>query len=540
MFVRGWLSHLDLMWEDARFRSFIQALARHFTVVRYDTRGNGLSERSVERFDLESLLVDLEDLIDQLGFSEVVLHGASFGGPIAMLYAARHPRMVRKLILEGTFARGSGITTRARQITLTRALQFFPEMGFLLLGRATHPEPESVPYRRPEVARQMVDPPAAAQLYRLAFRLDVVSELASIVSPTLVLHRRGSQAIPFRLGAEVATLIPGARLAALDGCAHNAWEGDQQETLREIGGFLGVELWTDDTPARDATPPGGAEPLTGRYRMLNAIGAGGMGVVFRAEDLRLHRPVAIKVLNPIRGSDDTWARRFRREVAAASALNHPNICTIHDTAEVDGRPCIVMELLEGHTLAELGAEGRVDPVTVLDWAIQISAALSAAHGAGVVHRDIKPANLFVTSSGFVKVLDFGLAKFASSQAGDPSDGALTARGSPVGTLAYMSPEQARGEELDPRTDLFSLGVVLYRLTTGAMPFQASSTSQMIEAIGHHTPASPLSLNPALPAQLDHVIMRLLEKDAGRRHASADELCLELKKARASLSTPVSS
>ena len=242
VFVRGWISHLNMMWEDIHFRKYIEALARHYKVTRYDVRGNGLSERMLKDVNLEALLLDLEALIDQLGTSDVILYGATFGGPIAMLYAARYPERVSRLILEGTYARGAEITTRIRQIIITRTLRLFPEMAFLLLGHVTHPEPHHVSYRRPELGQQMISAPVAAKLYSLAFKIDITRELPKIQVPTLVLHRRESQSIPFRLGREVASLIPGARFVTLSGTAHNTWEGDAAGALHEISDFLGIDL----------------------------------------------------------------------------------------------------------------------------------------------------------------------------------------------------------------------------------------------------------------------------------------------------------
>ena len=352
-----------------------------------------------------------------------------------------------------------------------------------------------------------------------------------------------------RLYHSARELEPEARLEYLARvCAGDDSLREEVESLLAHDELAASFLESEETGSM-AQPAGPSVPegeLVGPYALQEFVEKGGMGEVYKARDTRLDRTVALKFLPPSYASDAGSLARFQREARAASALNHPRICTIHDIGDFNGRPFFVMEFLEGRSLRVYLAEKKVSIAELLDIAVQVCDALAAAHAKGIVHRDIKPANIFIQVNGQAKVLDFGLAKLGAeprptgaaaqlnTQITETHGATITRPGSLMGTLAYLSPEQARGLEVDPRSDIFSLGVVLYEMATGRPTFAGNTSGELIGAILHQTPAKPSELNALVPGALERIILKALEKDREARYQSSTEMLADLEALQQSL------
>jgi pimeloyl-ACP methyl ester carboxylesterase len=539
----NWLTHLEFDWESPIWRGLFLELSRTNRLVRYDTRGNGLSDHDVPEITFETMVQDLETVVEAVGAPRFSLLGISQGCAVSIAYAVRHPERVERLVLYGGYSRGWAVRGNERETAIRRAMQTLIREGWgkdnpafrqvwasLYLPDGT---PEQMEWFR-ELQRRSTTPDLALRILTATSVIDVRDLLPRVAVPTLVLHAREDGAIPFEEGRSLAAGIPGARFVQLESRNHIPLEHEPawREFLVETRRFLGV--FPPEEPITPATAPSGGSGVSGAggpgapnvlgpYRLLERIGTGGMGSVWRASDERLHRTVAIKLLHPSVLNDTVARRRLLREARALASLDHPNVASVHQIEVDTDPPFLVLGFVEGATLADLVKEAPIAAERVVSLARGILAGLGAAHERGIVHRDLKPANIMVGRSDAVKLVDFGLA-------GGAAESELTPSGYVVGTPAYMSPEQALGAEATPRSDLFSIGVVLFELLTGVRTFQRETMGATLAAIVRADPCPFPGSLPVPTLRLEPAIRHALRKDPAERPATAAEMLRELEDA----------
>ncbi|MGZ8846197.1 MAG: alpha/beta fold hydrolase [Pyrinomonadaceae bacterium] len=556
----NWLSHLEFDWQSPIWRHLLREFSRDHTFIRYDERGNGLSDWNVADLSFNAWVEDLESVVEAAKLERFPLLGISQGGAVAIAYAVRHPEKVSHLILYGAYARGwitrdspEEIEQREAQLTLVRLGWGKDNPAFRQLWTSLY-APDATPEQAQsfnDLQRISTSPENAVKLLTEMGNIDVVDLLPQVKVPTLVLHCRDEAGVPFEEGRKLAGTIPGARFVPLEGRNHLLLEGAPSwgNFVKEIRRFLGTEETSaltqtsgkSSSASRKAAIDLHRTDLPDRYSLISLLGVGGMGEVYLAEDTKLGRKVSIKTLPSEFTDDKERLRRFHHEARAASALNHPNLLTIHEIGSEAGAHFIAAEYIDGENLRQALKRGKMKVDEALDVAQQGAFALTAAHGAGIVHRDIKPENIMVRRDGIVKVLDFGLAKLLEDHARDMVDHeadtralVLTDPGRVLGTPQYMSPEQARGIELDARTDIWSLGVVLYEMLAGRPPFRGETRSHTVVSILETEPPSLSTLAPDIPAELQRIVRKALTKDRDSRYQTARDLMIDLKTLRRDL------
>jgi hypothetical protein len=505
----------------------------------------------VADLSFEAFVEDLESVVEAAGVDRFPLLGISQGGAVAIAYAVRYPEKVSRLILYGAYAQGwaareslEEIEQRQAQLTLVRLGWGKDNPAFrqiwttLYAPDATSEQQQSFN----DLQRVSTSPENAVKLLNVMGNINVVELLPQVRVPTLVLHCRDESGVPFEQGRLLAASIPGAQFVPLNGRNHLLLEGDPSwgKFVKQVRRFLGTKLTSagsETTERREAATETAAvsAKLPRRYSVISSLGVGGMGEVFLAEDTQLGRKVALKTLPAAFTNNRERLRRFQQEARAASALNHPNIMTIYEIGAESGANFIAAEHIDGETLRVRLKRERMKLDEALDVALQTAFAISAAHEAGIVHRDIKPENIMLRRDGIVKVLDFGLAKlteeYVASRVGLEADmGTLvqTNPGTVLGTLEYMSPEQARAQETDVRSDVWSLGCVIYEMVGGQGAFARNSAADTLAAILSEEPRLLSEIEPAVPVELQSLITKTLQKKRPERYQTVKELLTDLR------------
>ncbi len=534
----GMTTHLD--WyhgcTEAHER-FCSRLAERRTLVLYDRHGCGLSDRNRTDFTPEDDMLDIEAVIEAIGAPQIDLFGISWGGNPTLAYAARHPERVRRMILYGTAADGPRIPpelvetgaavavlrrTNPEQYLRTEAIKYFPS--------GTDPETFQ------SLVRMLRDSTTLDMLENLEkVRFDNQSVLKQIMTPALVVHRRGDQAAPFVFGQYMARHLPNARFIPLDGDAHYPWVDDADSVLRPTIEFLTEEDDTDAETDREprgyaaagatrVSEPAGRTFASGRYVVVKLLGQGAQKSVYLVDDTVLGRQCALSMLNAAL-LDPRDVDRIRREAQTMAQFGtQPNIVTVFDYGEEDGAPFIVCEYVPGGELRDelASAAGPLPLERALAVATDICRALSFAHARDIVHRDLKPENVWLTDERSAKLGDFGIALAIGSTR-------LTMPGGVTGTATYMAPEQASGGDVDARSDLYALGALLYELVAGRPPFVGDDANAIIYQHINTSPESPAKHDASVPPKLERLIMRLLAKAKADRPGSAEEVLAELER-----------
>jgi serine/threonine protein kinase/TolB-like protein/Tfp pilus assembly protein PilF len=539
----NWLSHLEYEWESPVWHHWIKELSRYHTLVRYDERGCGLSDWRVKDFSFNSWVKDLEAVVNTLNLDHFPLLGISQGGPVAISYAIMHPEKVSHLILYGAYAQGRILRNfSTHEAEQHRALTTLIKTGWgqdnpafrHIFANLFMPDASSeLLHSFTELQRISTSPENAARFHEEFGNIDVLKLLPEINIPTLVLHSGNDGRIPLEAGRQLAALIPNSKFVLLPSRNHILLENEPawQRFLDEVYEFLEIKRETDmhlsvsmNNKISQTTKEIPEGQIVAHYRILNKLGEGGMGVVYKAEDTKLRRVVALKFLPYELTRDNDAKKRFVLEAQTASALDHPNICTIYEIDKTgEGQMYIAMAFYEGQTLKEKIERSPLKIEELIDIAIQVSEGLKRAHEAGMVHRDIKPGNIIVTPRGEVKILDFGLAKILSGQL------KFTKTGTIAGTVYYMSPEQINGENIDNRTDIWSLGVVLYEIITGQLPFKGEYEQAIIYSILNEYQKPVKTFRNNIPVDLEKIIDKALTKNPSDRYRNMNDLLIDLKR-----------
>ena len=536
----NWISHLEYDWNSPVWRHWLERFSEHHTLVRYDKRGCGLSDRDVNDFSLNAQVTDLETVVAELNLKKFPLLGLSGGGVVALVYAARHPEKVSHLILCGSYVKGR--LKRGESQEQLEEVQMMLKVMKLGWGKANPafrqvytslfiPEgTEQQIHWFNELQRISTSPEKAVQMATASYSFDVTELAKQITIPTLILHARKDAVVAFEQSRQLASLIPNSLFVPLESKNHILLETEPawQRFLSEVYEFIGVKIDLEndsyDNSKKKKTKSFG-EIFEGQnithYKILKKLGEGGMGVVYKAEDIKLHRSVALKFLPTSLTSNKQAKERFIKEARAASGLDHPNICTIHEIDETEeGRMFISMGYYEGMTLNNIIAKGQIEIDEVIEIAIQSTSGLAKAHQRGIIHRDIKPANLVVTNDGQVKILDFGIAKLIG-------ESKSTQENLQIGTIAHISPEQLKGENFDHRSDIWSLGVVIYEMLTGKLPFVGEYDQAIFYSILNEEPTPIKNQRSEVPKALEDIVMKAISKNPADRYQYIEDMQKEL-------------